>query len=103
MSYVYWVYDLGCGSEIDSGYVGITEDPDARLLRLRSAGTVPRHAKMKVLFQGKRQDCLALEKTLRPSSGIGWNRAVGGVAPKPLKHGFTPISSDPHCFAGFWE
>jgi hypothetical protein len=79
MSYVYWVYDLGCDSETNSGYVGVTEEPDARLSRLHSA-----HAQMKILFQGHRQDCLAMERSLRPSSGIGWNRAAGGVAPKPL-------------------
>jgi hypothetical protein len=35
VSFVYWVYDLGCGSELDSGYVGITEDPHVRLRELR--------------------------------------------------------------------
>lgn len=100
MSFVYWVYDMGCGSEVKSGYVGVTEDPANRLRHLRISGTVPRHARMTVLLEGDRIECLAMEKKLRPKRNIGWNKAAGGVASAPIKHGLTPRSSSR--FEGLW-
>jgi len=93
MSFTYWVYDLGCGCEAESGYVGVTEDPTTRLQSLRITGTVPRHAKMTILLEGDRAECLAMERKLRPSRNIGWNKAPGGIASVPIKHGLTPRSS----------
>jgi hypothetical protein len=101
MSFVYWVYDLGCGNETISGYVGVTEDPHRRFHDLCASGTVPRHAKMTVLLEGDRTECLAMEKKLRPKRNIGWNKATGGIATAPIKHGLTPRSSGR--FEGFWS
>jgi hypothetical protein len=97
MSVTYWVYDPDdhAGSKTDSGYVGVTEDPEHRLHSLRSAGIVPRHAEMKILFQGSRIECLMLEKQLRPRRNIGWNKAVGGVAPARMKHGYASYGPKP--------
>jgi hypothetical protein len=93
VSFLYWVYDLACGSEVNSGYVGVTENPYQRLHSLRSQGTVPRNAIMRILFEGTRQECLAKEKTLRPQRNIGWNKAIGGVAARPSKYGLSPIGT----------
>jgi hypothetical protein len=98
MSYVYWVYDLGCGCEAETGYVGVTEDPSARFHKLRSTGTVPKASQMTILLEGDRAECLAMERKLRPARNIGWNKAVGGVASAPIKYGLTPRSSS--CFEG---
>jgi hypothetical protein len=87
MSYVYWVHDDTCNSAVNSGYVGVSEDPASRLHALRIAGTVPRGSQQAILFEGTRKECLVRERQLRPRCNIGWNKARGGVAPDPLKHG----------------
>jgi hypothetical protein len=94
MSYVYWAYDLACGDVRDTGYVGVTEDPHQRLGQLRSAGTVPKHALIKIPSKGTREECLARERRLRPRKNIGWNRAVGGWASEPHRHGRAPIGRE---------
>jgi len=85
MSFVYWIYDHTCGSEINFGYVGVSEKPTRRLFSLRSVGTVPRDAKQIILFEGTRPECLAREKKLRPRPNIGWNRNTRGDASAPLR------------------
>ena len=62
-----------------------------RLQSLRSADTVPQHPRLVILFEGSRPQCLAREKELRPRRNIGWNKAAGGHAPHPWKHGLAPI------------
>jgi hypothetical protein len=94
MSVTYWVHDPG-NYRTDSGYIGVTEDPAQRLHALRTAGTVPCHAEMEILFEGSRAECLALEKQLRPRPNIGWNKAAGGVASAPIKHGLAAYGPGP--------
>jgi hypothetical protein len=42
-------------------------------------GRVPAESKIRILFEGSREECFAYEFTLRPNPNIGWNRAVGGA------------------------
>lgn len=69
------------------GYVGVT-----RLGRERKRMSEHRYAcrtrrygrdwtfeKMVTILVGDLDECLALERRLRPTDGIGWNRAVGGT------------------------
>jgi len=76
----------------NSGYVGVSEDPEWRLNALRSDKTVPDTAKLLLLFEGERELCLAVERLLRPADGIGWNTAVGGVAREPPR-GREPVKN----------
>lgn len=108
MSFTYWVYDEASVNPFDGaeaasthGYVGVSEDPPTRFRALKTAGTVPQHASLEILLKGPRAECLRLERRLRPKRGIGWNKARGGVAPNPWKHGYRPLSPD-H-FEGIWK
>jgi hypothetical protein len=103
MTVVYWMHDESCASEIDTGYVGVTEDPHARLSDLRAKATVPKDSEQTILFKGTREQCLALERHLRPRPDIGWNRAAGGVAPSPRKHGFASLRHGADRFRDFWR
>jgi hypothetical protein len=93
LSFLYWVFDHSCGSEADSGYVGVSESPHDRLQSLRHKGTVPQNAEQRILFEGTREECLARERELRPRRKIGWNRGVGGTANVKIKHGLRPIDA----------
>ena len=101
MSFLYWVYDDTCDSVLGTGYVGVTEDPPVRLQQLRQSRTVPRNAKLRVLYEGTRAQCLARERALRPYYHQGWNRDVGGKAAYPSRHGLRPVGPDP--FKDFWR
>ena len=96
VSFVYWVYeDKDCFVfPHNSGYVGVSEDPKRRWYSLRTAKTVPKTAKLLILSEGLRDQCLARERLLRPHKNIGWNKAVGGVASARLVHGYCPIKSN---------
>jgi hypothetical protein len=94
LSFTYWVHDETCEHVYDSGYVGASENPHDRLRCLQREGTVPKHAKLTIILEATRQECLALEKQLRPRPNIGWNKQVGGVAPFPHKRGLAPINHD---------
>jgi hypothetical protein len=100
MTALYWVYNQTCDTTLESGYVGITEDPERRLYHLRSSGTVPRDAVMRVLLHSSRAACLRMEKRLRPHRNVGRNKQVGGTAPARLKHGHTPLNHE--AFRDFW-
>ena len=65
-------------------------------------GIVPAGARMTIIYEGPRENCLLCERTLRPRRGIGWNTARGGVAPEPNKRGRRPISYDDNRFKNIW-
>lgn len=76
---VYWIFDETCIDPSNSGYVGVTKNVKIRFSAHIRNGRVPVHALYKVLFEGTREQCFAVEFEFRPIKGIGWNRAVGGV------------------------
>jgi hypothetical protein len=101
MSVVYWAYDDTCDHPADSGYIGVTENRRIRRDQLRrNYVRFPPDVKMKILFEGTREECLDLERRLRPRANMGWNKNAGGVAPVQLKHGRAPIG--PEIFKDFW-
>jgi len=88
LSYVYW-----CNIEkhIDikyEGYVGISYNPKIRFYRHKRDRINPHLAnafdkygdevKCDIVFQGTRQQCIALEIQLRPKKYMGWNIMEGG-------------------------
>jgi hypothetical protein len=84
---VYWLYDNHCVCPWRHGYVGISANWSRRLKRHRSNRGA---FQWKHLFVGSIDDCLNLERRLRPQPGIGWNEAPGGEygggsAPKKQK------------------
>jgi hypothetical protein len=79
MSYVYWIYNDECVDVNTDGYIGITEDVENRFkFHLKKNKRIPKNVSVKVLFEGTREECFALEYQYRPFSNIGWNSAVGG-------------------------
>jgi hypothetical protein len=87
MSFTYWAYDDTCLDPKTDGYVGVTENPSGRRSVLVSIGRVPKDAKFLILFEGDREQCLRLERVLRPEKNIGWNRDRGGKASPPHQRG----------------
>ena len=103
MSFVYWVYeDKDCFVfPHNSGYVGVSEAPENRWRQLRFTKAVPKMAKLLILSEGLRDQCLARERLLRPHKNIGWNKACGGMAPARVIHGYWPIKSKTP--RGWWK
>jgi hypothetical protein len=91
MSVLYWPYNSSCSDPVDSGWIGVTEDRYARVSQLRSKCGCD--VQTLILFEGTREECLDLERRLRPCKGIGWNKAVGGMASVPLKYGRAQLGS----------
>lgn len=105
MSFVYWVF------EDTSGYVGVSEDPKSRWRRMRAIKKRPK-ARLVILYEGTREECLKREYQLRPGLRIGWNTLRGGKAWEPPKHGRWPINCkvniqhtelSPTRFKDFWR
>ena len=102
LSWVYWVHLPEHTDMTKQGYVGITSlgvskrfAAHVRSSRSSKNPTVFKRAIIKysdklvvtTVFEGSREQCLMLEYLLRPAENIGWNLAIGGVAPcagKPL-------------------
>jgi len=83
---IYWLYDERCVCPWRHGYVGMTVSWPHRLFRHRSESEFPtKHFQGQILFQGTIKQCLKLEQQMRPSAGIGWNKAPGGLAGHALK------------------
>jgi hypothetical protein len=93
MSFVYWVFeDKDCFTfPHNAGYVGVSEDPTRRWHGLRTAKTAPKTAKLLILYEGTREECLRREYQLRPSLRIGWNTLRGGTAREPGIRGRRPL------------
>ena len=92
MSFLYWVFeDTYCFVfPHNAGYVGVSEDPENRWRRMRAIKKAPK-ARLVILYEGTREECLKREYQLRPSLRIGWNTLCGGKAWEPPKHGRRPI------------
>lgn len=82
--------------DYSKGYIGATSDLDRRKVEhIKYASANNQHfqnalskysdIEWSVIFEGSEEDCLALEKRLRPEYNIGWNIAVGGGKP-PIHH-----------------
>jgi len=78
-TYVYWVYDETCQNIKNDGYVGVTANVARRFkTHLLKTKNIPSNAKVKIIYEGSREECFEREFELRPTKGIGGNRAVGG-------------------------
>jgi hypothetical protein len=77
-NYVYWIFNESCIRPEDSGYVGVTKNPNIRFKTHLRNKRIPDNSQQKILFEGSREDCFLLEKNLRPQKNIGWNNATGG-------------------------
>lgn len=95
-SYLYWVGKKSHADIFKDGYVGFTSfTPQKRwnehISDAKKGSAYPIHKAIrkygsygltfKVICIGSADYCLALEKKLRPSRGLGWNIAIGGEAP----------------------
>jgi hypothetical protein len=83
---VYWLHDETCLNLQVSGYVGISGSWWRRLSQHARNKHFPANFDWSIIFTGTKDECLALERTLRPEPGIGWNKSRGG---KPVIE-FTP-------------
>lgn len=98
---VYWLYDESCSCPEESGYIGCCANLAQRLANHRRAfasykgaiGTPHPKLEVKILLIGTLADCLALERNLRPSTNIGWNRNRGGrrTGPNDLAHPYIRV------------
>lgn len=79
MTFVYWIFDDSCTDVRVSGYVGVSKDVHERFKVHVRKGRVPKNSQYVILLESTRSECFAKEFELRPSKGIGWNRAVGGA------------------------
>lgn len=92
MTQVYWIYLVEHG--FSEGYVGISENAQRRFQQHKKyikRQTNPHlknalekygdRIKFLILFEGKRSDCLKLERELRPEKKMGWNIEAGGGDP----------------------
>jgi hypothetical protein len=75
---VYWLFDETCVTPEHDGYVGVTQNLKRRTREHRRRGRFPPF-KTKALNHGTRDECLAIERSLRPGGALGWNAIVGGV------------------------
>jgi hypothetical protein len=84
LGWVYWLFDARCIDPTDSGYVGVTANLKARVQQHRegrnaAARDLPETFSVRVLYEGPIARCLEIERSLRPTANIGWNRMIGGV------------------------
>ena len=87
--YVYWIHLYAHKNILVEGYVGISINPKQRLKQHLGNSKSHLAERLKPLeeeivldtiYSGTREECMLLEKKLRPSPHIGWNRAAGGAA-----------------------
>ena len=58
---------------------------------MRTTKKAPKGAKLVVLYEGTREECLESEYQLRPDLRIGWNTLRGGTAAEPRTRGRRPL------------
>lgn len=75
---VYWIFDDDCDVPESSGYIGVSKDLPRRIREHQRTQRFPKSVKFIIVFSGSQDDCLALERSLRPHPGIAWNLARGG-------------------------
>lgn len=81
------VYHLHTGTTTADGYVGVTSHLRGRLYSHRGKGLFQDNTHLSILLVGSEQECLDLERQLRPKPNMGWNVAEGGWNKFPK--GFT--------------
>jgi hypothetical protein len=76
---VYWLHDAQCVSPKTDGYIGVSNNPTKNAWRYRQAKKFgDKDFQLKILFWGSKNECLSVERQLRPRPGIGWNKGAGG-------------------------
>lgn len=94
MYYIYWIKTKDQTNIMSEGYVGFSNNPERRLLEHKVSNTVVGNAIRKyendieliVLYAFNNEtEVLKKEKELRPRKRIGWNIAIGGQVPPPIK------------------
>ena len=94
MYYIYWIKTKDQTNILSEGYVGFSSNPERRLLEHKVSNTVVGNAIRKyendielvVLYEFNNEiEALKKEKELRPKKRIGWNIAIGGQVPPPIK------------------
>jgi GIY-YIG catalytic domain len=86
-NYVYWIYDETTIDPSNSGYIGVSKNPNRRFKTHLRKKRVHENCNMKILFNGTRKECFIYERKMRPQKNIGWNNAVGGS--HGWREGFT--------------
>ena len=74
---VYWLHDAYCTHVQKHGYVGISTNFWRRLARHQKDKRFPLFD-WSIVYIGTREKCLEIEYDLRPTWGVGWNKAEGG-------------------------
>jgi hypothetical protein len=75
---VYWLWQDGQINPRTDGYVGITKKFNSHVIGHRKNERFPEGFGARILFIGKRSECLEVERAFRPIPRIGWNNASGG-------------------------
>jgi predicted GIY-YIG superfamily endonuclease len=77
---VYWLHDDRCICLWRHGYIGVTNRLPQRMHQHRHGHVFRSHpdAHCTVVFEGTCDECLALEREMRPTDHIGWNIGFGG-------------------------
>lgn len=89
--YVYWIKKIDHIDVWSEGYVGVSINIQKRFQQHRRSKEVVGKAirkyftEMKILYEGTKTECVAMEILLRPRQKIGWNLATGGGVPPSQK------------------
>lgn len=83
---VYWLYDKNCKNIETDGYVGISVEPETRLIAHEKNERFNRPFCMEILKSATLNECRIIERQLRPKENIGWNIAAGGGRPPVQKN-----------------
>lgn len=93
--YVYWIKRSSMTDPHNQGYVGVTTKSLNERFREHAKYTKRRSVVAKAielyddiviveLYEGSEEQCLHIEESFRPDTGIGWNIAKGGGLPTPM-------------------
>jgi hypothetical protein len=103
--FVYWIRREQHSDIWTQGYVGVTSNTVVRLSghkrtenrsRVKSALLKHKDAKLEIVFEGNRDECLSAEMLFRPRKEIGWNLDPGGNMPGRRRRGI-PSPDNPAC------
>lgn len=90
---VYWIHRKDDTDTKTQGYIGITENFEGRMWThyKHPSSKIMEHVLKKyddlvneIIFEGTREECLLMEKELRPTNYVGWNTIPGGDAPPKI-------------------
>lgn len=96
MYYIYWIKRKSYTDPESEGYIGFSDNPERRLLEHKNSKNkksrvfnyINKYGDiiLEVLYSFENKyDALRKEKELRPKKYIGWNIAIGGNSPPPIK------------------